>query len=307
MNIAADHRWIRPLLLLSILTTASMTALADSAAVREINDLHYTEGAPDADPRHRLNLVVPEGAEDAPLLMWIPGGAWAVGERKREMPIARAFARNGIAVAVVDHRMSPGAWIDERYPETGATHPDHIQDTSRAFAWLEQNAAQYGIDPDRLFVGGFSAGAHLSALMAMDPQWLEAAGTSRERIRAAIPVGGAYDMNHYYEVIVEAFEQPRADQHVLGVFGSVEALTEASPDHYLDSAKIPMLVLSEGDTYGYTALFEERVEAAGKDDLIEFRHYREESHRSLFEKLGQEGAGFPPFDAIVDYIQSRGE
>lgn len=295
--------------LLALLLTAlpvSADELAErSAEVKEFNDLDYAAGADDADPRHRLNLVVPAGAESAPLLMWIPGGAWAAGDRQREMPIARALAASGIAVAVIDHRMSPGRWIHERFPATGATHPDHVQDAARAFAWLKRNVRGYGIDPDQLFIGGFSSGAHLSALMAMDPRWLEEAGASRDDVRAAIPVGGGYDMNDYYEKIIEAFGQPRADQHVLGVFGTEEALTAASPDQYLDSANVPMLVLSEDDTYGYTALFEERVEAAGKQELIEFRHYRDESHRSLFEKLGSEGPGFAPFDAIVSYINEQ--
>jgi len=308
-----------PILLITLLAFAALllTALPlsadqladqlanEPAEFTEFNDLNYAEDAADADPRHVLNLVVPTGAESAPLLMWIPGGAWAAGDRQREMPIARALAASGVAVAVIDHRMSPGRWIHERFPETGATHPDHVQDAARAFTWLKRNVDDYGIDPKQLFIGGFSSGAHLSALMAMDSRWLEAAGASRNDVRAAIPVGGGYDMNDYYEKIIEAFGQPRADQHVLGVFGTEEALTAASPDQYLDTAKVPMLVLSEGDTYGYTALFEERVEAAGKQDLIEFRHYRDETHRSLFEKLGSEGPGFAPFDAIVNYIQKN--
>ncbi len=270
----------------------------------EITGLRYYDGD-GATERHVLNLVIPKTEKPAPLLMWIPGGAWAFGERAREMPVARRLAREGIAVAVIDHRMSPASWVAPRFPDTGVTHPAHINDSARAFAWLAEHADKFGYDVDNLFVGGFSSGAHLSALLVMDNSYLDAVGVDRKIIRAAVPVSGAYDMARYYQSFNDDpdWTQERTDAHVLGVFGTVEALGPASPNQYLNDATIPMLVLSESETEGYTKWFEEEVAAAGLAGLIQFKHFPDQTHRSLFLGLANDDRSFGPRRAIMDYIK----
>ncbi len=274
----------------------------DKYEIVETNDLQYFSGADAESERHRLNIVAPVSDDLTPLLLWVPGGAWAVGDRYREMPIARKLAQEGIAVAVVEHRMSPGAWISPDYPSSGATHPDHIVDVARAFAWLKQNAATYGADPSNLFVGGFSSGAHLSALLATDPKYLSAHGFSLLDIKAAIPVSGAYDMALYYDAMTQEMGPEKADGHVLGVFGTAGALADASPINHFTDSPVPMLVLSESDTYDYTRIFEDAVAKKNKAHLIQFVHFRDETHRSLFNNLGSRNGSYPPRQKIIDYV-----
>ena len=76
--------------------------------VRVVRDLAYN-AAPDADDaKHRLDLYLPDVPGPAPVLMWIHGGAWALGDRSGEEAIARRFAEQGIVVAAISHRLSPG-------------------------------------------------------------------------------------------------------------------------------------------------------------------------------------------------------
>ncbi|GAB4524378.1 MAG: hypothetical protein Tsb0010_08320 [Parvularculaceae bacterium] len=279
-------------------------AQAQGNGVREFLDLAYYEGA-DADAeRHRLNLVAPDTEEPAPLMMWIPQGAWAFGSRARETPGARRFAEAGIAVAAIDHRMSP-PFNGDAPIESGAKHPDHAIDSARAAAWLLANGDDYNVDTDNFFIAGYSSGAHLAALLVMDPRYLADVGVTLDQVRAAIAVGGAYDMERYRDAIFEAFEDAgAARKHIYGVFGSDEMLKPASPNAYLDQARTPMLVMSDATTYTYNTWFEEEVAERGLGDLIQFIHRRDYEHGPLWLGLQNE-PDFEPRDQIVAYIREH--
>lgn len=268
-------------------------------------DLIYFEGEGFSNEKHRLDLVMPEGQPVIATMLWIHGGAWAFGDRKRDLELARAFAREGVAVASMSYRLSRGDWRGEEFPSTGVQHPEHIKDVGRAFAWLHKNAVTYGLDRSRFFVSGFSAGGHLSALLAMDGRYLAAQGLSVSDIRAAIPVAGGYDLEDYYVAIEEGMGQEVAVGHVLGVFGPREGLPDASPITYLEGASIPMLVLTEGQTAPYTRVFDEAVAEKGMKDLIQFSYYNDETHASLLALLSKEQS--PARDEMLAYIASMVE
>lgn len=270
--------------------------------VSETLDIVYHQGDDFSDEKHRLDLYVPTDQPVIATMLWIHGGAWAFGDRKADAALARAFAADGVAVASISYRLSRGDWRGEDFPSTGVQHPEHIKDVARAFAWLHENAGQFGLDQDRLFVSGFSAGGHLSALLAMDDRYLNAHGLSRSDIRAALPVAGGYDLDAYYIAIEAGMGEETAIGHVLGVFGPRDGLADASPITYLSDATIPMLVLTEGQTAEYTRTFETAVIESGKTDLIRFSYYDAETHASLLASLSLETS--PARTEMLDYIVS---
>lgn len=286
----------------TLMFSSWMAAPAFAQDITEHLDLAYFDGEGFSDEKHRLDLVIPEGQPVAATMLWIHGGAWAFGDRKNDLELARAFARDGVAVASMSYRLSRGDWRGEEFPSTGVQHPEHIKDVARAFAWLRNNAEKYGLENSHLFVSGFSAGGHLSALLAMDGRYLAAHGLSLSDIRAAIPVAGGYDLNDYYRAIEEGLGQDVAIGHVLGVFGPREGLADASPLSYLQSASIPMLVLTEGQTIEYTRVFDNAVAESGKQDLIRFSYYGDETHASLLASLSQENS--PARDEMIKFISS---
>ena len=240
---------------------------ADTLGYREISDISYL--APEdvvTDSLQRLNLVLPEGVSQPPLLVWIGGGAWSFVDRHVEMNLARKFAREGIAVAAVGHQLSKGLFRDSTRTQ-GVQHPAHIKDIAAAFRWLYDHADEYGYSQENLFVGGFSSGGHLAALLAMDDRYLAAHGLTTQEIKGIIPIAGAYDINHYQSVFLNN-ENPQtrklADTHVKDVFGSTEAdFIAASPTTYMDKLDVPMLLISERGSYDYTKLFEEKIRESG--------------------------------------------
>jgi len=266
----------------------------------EINDLSYYSGT-DASLYHKLNLVMPKGKDNFPLLLWIGGGAWSYVDRNIEMDVARKFAREGIAVATVGHRLSPAVWKDSSLT-TGIKHPEHIKDIARAFKWLNDNASKYGYSQTNIFVGGFSSGAHLTALLAMDDEYLKNVGCSIDQIRGIIPIAGTYDIPHYYKVLSEG-NPALANDHVKGVFGNTnEEFLDASPTSYIKGLKVPMLLISDKSTYKYTTFFEDKVRESGFKNF-EVIHVQELGHGPLWKNLSfEEQSKYR--DRIVEFIKN---
>jgi acetyl esterase/lipase len=122
----------------------------------------------------------------APVLLQVPGGAWAIGMRKPQAyPLLSHMADRGWVCVSIDYRVSP------RH-----TWPDHIVDVKRALAWIKENIADYGGDPDFVAITGGSAGGHLSSLAALtpnDPQWQPGFEDVDTSVVAAVPIYGRYD------------------------------------------------------------------------------------------------------------------
>ena len=260
---------------------------------------YYTSPSPDARLTN-LNLIVPEGIENPPVFIWIGQGAWAYVDNDVEMKICREFAKEGIAVVSVQHRLSP-ALLGEKKRHEGVQHPEHVIDISHAFKWVYDNAEKYGYDQQNIFVGGFSSGGHLAALLAMDNRYLKNRGLSNKMIKAIIPIGGGYDIPDYKEQLLA--EDPSYEQnHINPVFGDThEAHLDASPTTYVDSLITPILLISEGDTYTYNRGFESLLVEKGIPN-IEVLNLHGQSHAGLWNELGnQEPSIYRDF--IVGYIK----
>ncbi len=122
----------------------------------------------------------------APVLLQVPGGAWAIGMRRPQAyPMMGELAERGWICVSMAYRVSP------RH-----TWPAHIVDVKRALAWVKENIADYGGDPDFVAISGGSAGGHLTALAALtpnDPQWQPGFPDADTSVVAAVPIYGRYD------------------------------------------------------------------------------------------------------------------
>lgn len=147
-------------------------------------DIAYYEGDDFSDVKHRLDIYVPEGADNTDVLMFTHGGAWVIGDRKEYGYVGRNFAKHGLVSVVVSYRLSPEV-----------RHPGHIKDVAAAFAWTYKNIEKYGGNHKRIFVSGQSAGGHLTALLATNEKYLKANGLDLSAIRGAIPISGVYDFS----------------------------------------------------------------------------------------------------------------
>jgi len=102
--------------------------------------------------RQKLDLYIPAGAKNAPLIIWIHGGAFRMGSKSDGVPTE--YLADGYAVAGINYRLSQHA-----------VFPAQIEDCKAAVRWLRANADKYGLDPERFAAWGASAGGHLAAML----------------------------------------------------------------------------------------------------------------------------------------------
>ena len=138
-----------------------------------------------ADPKQRLDLLVPSDSTRAPLLLFVHGGGWSIGDKRTGAGAKAAhFTEAGWAFASVNYRLVPQATVEQQ----GA-------DIAAAIAWARSNAARHGLDPEKVVLMGHSAGAHLVALVGTDPRYLAAAGVPLGAVKGVILLDGAgYDI-----------------------------------------------------------------------------------------------------------------
>lgn len=97
----------------------------------------------------------PSDTEKKPLLVWLCGGAFKTMERAAFIPWLTNFAKKGFVVATVEYRLS-----------NCSTMSDRIKDVRDAIRYLRAHSEMYGIDKERVVIGGESAGGMLSSLVA---------------------------------------------------------------------------------------------------------------------------------------------
>ncbi|WP_445385796.1 alpha/beta hydrolase fold domain-containing protein [Robiginitalea sp. IMCC44478] len=277
----------------------------NSYKATELNDIPYVIDPIPGDSLQRLNLVLPKKNGEIPLLIWIGGGAWSYVDKDKEMDLARKIAARGIAVASVGHRLSPAVWRDSSLNK-GIRHPKHIQDVASAVKWLYEHANEYGYDSDKFFIGGFSSGAHLSALISMDSTYLNQVGISPEIFRGIIPVSGGFDIMDYHSTLANSERPELAKLHVEAVFGEgAEKFRQASPVTYLSNLSAPLLLISDNEVYNYSKLFEEKVrETAFRKMQVVYAY--DLSHAALWKNLSFSEQSIYR-QIIVHFIESNSE
>jgi acetyl esterase/lipase len=205
--------------------------------VRRVRGIQY---APGAGRRHRLDVYTPRGgAERAPVLLQIHGGAWVVGDKKQQgLPLMNHLAARGWVCVANNYRLSPRA-----------TFPDHLVDCKLALRWVREHISEHGGNPDFVVVTGGSAGGHLSSLVALTanrPEFQPGFEDADTSVSACVPFYGIYDM-------VEMFERRRgpargAERFERMIMGATladdrAAFERASPITYVSEDAPPFFVV----------------------------------------------------------------
>src|SRR5688572_2598957 len=105
----------------------------------------------------KMDIVRPRGPGGPfPLVVCIHGGGFRRGSRDTYLPLCIKLAQRGYVAATISYRLSPTSQF-----------PAPVHDAKAAVRWLRPNAAQFGIDPDRIGVTGGSAGGHLALFLGL--------------------------------------------------------------------------------------------------------------------------------------------
>ena len=156
----------------------ALTAEARRALPHHL-DLRYGGAA-----KQRLDLYLPRplAPRPYPVFIFLHGGGFREGDRAHYGFVSAPFAAAGIATIVASYRLHP-----HRYP-------DQVEDTRRILSWTHANAATHGLDAQRVYVGGHSAGAILSALAGLNTTWKDGLSIPAYFVKGIVPVSGPYDL-----------------------------------------------------------------------------------------------------------------
>ncbi len=159
--------------------SAFSTLTPRDAAKKPAHDIAYG-----SDPRQRLDVYAPEQppAGPMPVVMFYYGGGWNSGSRKEYGWAGQALASRGFLVVVPDYRVVPAV-----------VYPSFVEDCAAAVRWAQDHAAEYGGDPKRILLTGHSAGAYMALQLALDDDFLRAAGVDYASIKGAVGLSGPYD------------------------------------------------------------------------------------------------------------------
>ena len=123
-----------------------------------------------------LDVYAPRDGKDLPVVVWIHGGGWRIGDKRAVQLKPRAFNERGFVLVSINYRL---------YPD--AVYAEQAGDVARAVRWVVDHAGEHGGSPQRIYLLGHSAGAHLAALTAINERYLKAEKLPTE----AMPVGKA--------------------------------------------------------------------------------------------------------------------
>jgi acetyl esterase/lipase len=179
------------------------------------------------------DLYRPKGLDKAPILVAVHGGGWQMGARTFYQYWGPYLARNGIALFAISYRLAK--------PDA-KTYPGAVYDVKAGVQFVRANAAQLGVDPDRIGLIGDSAGGHLAALVALAGGEAQFSSEYRDDPHAATPAGvkavigfyGVYDMQAQWQHDLVARPRDPITEKFLGVspLQSRRTYFDASPISY---------------------------------------------------------------------------
>lgn len=206
------------------------------------------------EPMHRADIYSPakmEPNQKLPAVLLIHGGAWAAGDKLHDTEHAKQLASNGVVVVAINYRLAP------KHP-----YPAQIDDCRLALRWLTSHADELAVNVDQIGAWGYSAGGHLSAMLAMDPP------ENLPRIKACVSGAAPCDLR----------EIPEDSRMLAGVFGGSrgqfpQRYADASPVIYATPDDPPMFLFHGAKDWLVPPNASELMKEALSKQGITMEHY----------------------------------
>jgi acetyl esterase/lipase len=258
----------------------SEKAAPERYEVQAHRNLAYVEGEGADRVRHKLDVYVPKGKADFPVVLFVHGGAWVFGDKNFfgvHEAVGKMFARHGIGAVLPNYRLTPKV-----------QHPEHVKDVARAFAWTVKNVKQYGGRPDRLFLCGHSAGAHLVSLLATDESYLRAEGLSLRDVKGVMPISGMFSI---------------PDRLFEDVFGKdPQVRKRAGPQTHVRAGCPPFLIVYADQDFPWCDVMSKEFGKAlkGKGVPAEVLEVKKRNHLDIIGHVSKDGDACG--QALLDFI-----
>lgn len=233
--------------------------------------------------RERLDIFLAGGNVGGPVVVFFHGGYWQRFDKSVFSFIAEPFVRSGVSVVMPNYDLCPSVRIG------------HIpQQARRAVAWVWRNAAGLGIDRNRIFVMGHSAGGHITAMM-MATRWESLMpDLPHDLVKGGIPISGLFDLQPLI---------PTSINRGLGM--DEEEAAAQSPMHHPPATNAPQLVACGGKE---PAEFHRQADAYTRAFSTEERRIERftipaRDHMDELDDLSDERAKF--FQKVHSFVTAR--
>jgi acetyl esterase/lipase len=270
-------------LLALIVGACSPFRVADMLAPKEGYELRagvaYGEGE-----RRNLDIYQPTKPNgDDTIIVFIYGGSWRMGHRAQYRFAAQPFAAAGYLTVVPDYRI---------YPE--GRFPDFVEDVAASLDWVQRELVGEGESP-RIVLVGHSAGAHIAALLALDPRYLEAEGHSTDIIKGWVGLAGPYAFDPLKTKSTKAIFEPAAGD-----------VGQAQPVTFARSGAPPALLLhgnKDGTVYPWNSEeLEKAIKVAG--GRVTYKPLDNIGHIAIVVSIAKPGlGGAPVLKEIEEFIE----
>lgn len=274
----------------TVLALAALIASHGAWAQKSMSAGSLSETSYGSHSRQTLAFARPNLNRTTPVLLFVHGGGWAIGDKARNAEQRAAWlAPRGWAYATTNYRLVPDGSVEEQ-----------AADVASAIAWIRREGSRQGLDADRIVLMGHSAGAHLAALVASDPRYLKAVGVPMEAVRGVVLLDGAgYD-------VARQMKTPRNQARGMyqQAFGSdPERQKRLSPISHAaapNAARWLILpVARRADAVAQGEAFAAKLRTGGAQVTVLPQPGK--THRSLNQELGM--AGDPPTALVEAFLQ----
>ncbi|CAN6176846.1 unnamed protein product [Urochloa humidicola] len=183
------YRWIRQFLALCCYTFLLMPGFIQVVYYYFFSSQVRRSVVYGDQPRNRLDLYIPTSTTKLnPVVAFVTGGAWIIGYKGWGALLGRRLAERGIIVACIDYRNFPQGTIG-----------DMVEDVSQGISFVCNNISSYGGDPNRIYLVGQSAGAHIAACALLNQAIRECgegdtSSWSVSQIKAYFGISGGYNL-----------------------------------------------------------------------------------------------------------------
>jgi dipeptidyl aminopeptidase/acylaminoacyl peptidase len=183
----------------------------------------------------RLNIFAPKSKKVLKdVIVFIHGGNWNSGRKGQYNIIGSPWAKKEIVYVIIDYPLTPSA-----------TYKEMAIASAKSVKWVKENIAQYGGNPERIFVSGHSAGGHLAALIAIDNSYFE-------NLNIKNPIAGtilidAAGLDMYGYLMEEKF--PKENTYIKTFTNDPKIWKEATPLYHLHKNMPPMIMFRGGKSY----------------------------------------------------------
>ena len=228
-------------LLLVVIVLLFVNEYAIARPSRRTKDIAYvTTNAPGDDSpgvdaeRHLLDVYAPKkaGTTKLPVVVFIHGGNWTSGNKNLYSFIGRRLAKQGVVAVIINYQLAPVVQV-----------PAMADDCAQAVHWATRHIAEFGGDPNRIFVMGHSAGGGLAALLVTDDRLFRKLGLTKNPVKGAILDDAAgLDMSDY----LTRMEYPN-DQQYLVPYGRDPAVWRTVSPMYYVSDQTPSVLMYSGE------------------------------------------------------------